>query len=143
MSYSMNMSQEKAPKRKKLLPEGWHDFTITNCREETSKKGNLMFVFTMRHDATGYEDDVYAVATEGKRWFLKMILAACDCASSADGTYEWDIPDVLNKRVHGLVEHEDNEYINREGETVKGKQHRITEVKKYMEPDNAWPEEQQ
>lgn len=129
MGYSMDMKGEKAPKRKKLLPEGWRKFSILDCKESTSKGGNQMFVFTIQDCDTGYEEDIYAVATQGKRWFLKTILSAVGCQAGEDGVYDWEIGQVINKEFMGLVEHEDNEYVNREGETIKGKQHRITEVK--------------
>ena len=120
MAYTMNMTNEKAPKRKKLLPEGWRKFTIINCVPSKSKSGNDMFIFTIRDRETAYEEDIYAIATEGKRWFLKNLLTAVGCAAGQDGVYAWDIPEVLNKDFLGLVEHEPNEYINREGETIKG-----------------------
>lgn len=128
-NYSMDMSGEKAMKRKRLLEEGWRKFTILDCKEETSKAGNEMFKFTIRDVETGYEEDIYAIATKGKRWFLKTILSAVGCQAGEDGIYDWNTDDVINKEFMGLVEHESNEYINRDGDTVKGTQHRIVEVK--------------
>jgi hypothetical protein len=136
--YQMDMNGEKKPKIKKLLPEGWRQFDIIGCRQETSKKGNEMFVFTLQDVETKYEDEVYAVSTPGKRWFLKSILASCDCVGASDGVYDWSEEDVLNKRVSGLVEHEPNDWINRDGETVHGKQHKITDIHKNEDQENAW-----
>ena len=138
--YSHDMSKETVPKRKKLLPEGWRQFTILDCKETTSKAGNEMFVFTIRDTETGYEEDIYAVATPKKRWFLKTILSAVGCEGGEDGVYNWDIPQVINKEFQGLVEHERNDYINRDGETVKGVQHRITEVKSVE--DVSWGDQE-
>lgn len=128
MSYEMDMSQEKKPNIKRLLPEGRRDFEIVGCEEKTSKSGNIMFVFECKDIETGYIDTWYAVAEQGKRWFLKSILSACGCEAGKDGVYEWDISDVIGKNISGLVIHEDNEYINREGEKVKRKQHKIQDV---------------
>lgn len=136
MGYSMNMNEEQKPKRKKLLPQGWRLFTIIDCKEAKSKSGNDMFIFTVRDKETAYEEDIYAIATPKKRWFLKAVLDAVGCEGGQDGNYNWDIPDVLNRDFYGLVEHEPNEYINREGETVKAVQHRIVDVR------SEWIEEQ-
>jgi hypothetical protein len=145
MGYSMDMNGEKAPKRKRLLPEGWRDFTIVGCHPEKSKAGNDMFVFSVTDELTGYTEDIYAIATPGKRWYLKMILAACDCSASSDGVYNWDIPDVINKRISGLVEHEPNNYIDRDGVTQNGIQHRIVEIKKreLNEAEEEWAKQEQ
>ncbi len=143
--YQMDMNGEKKPRIKKLLPAGWRTFDITNIRQEQSKKGNDMFVFDFTDTETGYVDEVYAVSTQGKRWFLKEILAACNCPAAADGVYDWSDEDVLNKRVLGLVEHEPNDWINRQGETVHDTQHKITEVKAYEmnEAERAWQNQEQ
>lgn len=129
MSYNMNMSDEKKPSNKVLLPQGWRKFKIVGCEDTISKQNNKMFVITAEDKETGYEDTWYAVAEPKKRWFLKSILAACNCKASQDGVYDWDIPDVLNKDVECLVVHEDNEWINREGETIKTKQHKVSDVR--------------
>jgi hypothetical protein len=141
--FKHDMRDEKPPKR--LLAEGWREFTILTCREEKSKQGNDMFVFGVQDDKTGYQEDVYAVSTPKKRWFLKQILAAVGCNGSADGVYEWDIPDVINKRFLGYVEHSPNEFINRAGETIRTTQHKITDAKPIEElpPAEPWIEENQ
>ena len=86
-------------------------------------------MFTCRVGETSYEDTWYAVGEPKKRWFLKQILSACGIKAGEDGVYDWEIKDVLNKNIEGLVIHEENEYINRNGETIKGKQHKISDVK--------------
>jgi len=123
-----NMSDEKKPNRKKLLPEGWRIFSIVNGKEATSKSGNAMIIFTIQDGLTGYQEDIYAVAEPKKRWFLKSILAAVGCEASQDGVYDWEFAQVINKEFEGLVEHEPNDFINREGETIKTTQHRIVDV---------------
>lgn len=127
MGFRNNLGGETPPKKKKLLPEGWRDFKIMACKQAVSKSGNEMFVFHVVDKETGYDEDVYAVSVEGKAWFLKRILEACDAPHNADGVFDWDISNVINKEVQGLVEHEPNEYINRSGETVKEIQHRIVD----------------
>jgi len=124
-----DMSGEKAPTRKRLLPEGWRNFEIFSCEPSVSKGGNEMFIFELKDEETQYVDKIYAVAVQGKRWLLKSILTACGVPAGQDGVYDWEISSILNKRIQGLVEHEDNEWINRDGETVTTKQHRIIEIK--------------
>ena len=126
MGYKMDMSHEKD--KKELLPEGWRAFEILECSEETSKAGNLMFKFKILDIETQQEEEIYAIATEGKRWFLKQILLACGIAEK-DGLFDWDIPDVLTKTIMGRVAHQNEEWINREGKTVNSLKHKIVEVK--------------
>ena len=131
----MDMKDEKPPKIRKLLPEGWRRFLIVSGKEEVSKGGNEMIVFTIRDQETGYEEPIYAVSKPGKRWFLKQILTSVGCQAGQDGVYNWEMEDVVNNEFLGLVEHEPNEYINREGDKVTTTQHRITDVK-----ECAWDE---
>ncbi len=128
MGFLHNMDKEKAPSRKVLLPEGWRMIRIIGVKEGTSKAGNPQFIFRIQDSDTKHEEDLYAVATEGKRYFLKQILVACGVKELL-GTFNWDVPDVLNKEILALVEHKPNEYINRQGETVKTTQHKIVDVK--------------
>lgn len=129
MGYSMNMSEEKKPTIKILLPKGWRKFRIKTVKETKSKAGNTMFVIEAEDHETGYIDTWYAIAEKGKRWFLKSILSACGCEAAQDGVYNWDIPDILGKDVLGFITHEESEWINREGEKVKQTQHRVSDIK--------------
>ena len=127
--YKMDMSKEKEVTRKKLLPEGWRKFNILSCEPSVSKSGNDMFIIELEDVETSYIDKIYAISTEGKRWFLKSILAACNVPASQDGVYDWEAKDIIGKQIEGLIEHEDNEWINRQGDKVITKQHRIVEFK--------------
>ncbi len=135
--YSMDFSGEKEPMVKKLLQQGWREFEIVDCVPETSKSGNDMFVFHMKDVATEYVDRVYAIAVQGKRWMLKSILLSCDVEAGQDGKYKWNFDSVMNKKIMGFVEHEPNEFINRNNETVKTIQHKITKFKKNSEMKDA------
>jgi len=131
--YEMNMSDEKTPRVKRLLPEGWRKHKIVACEEKTSKAGNKQFVITLQDEETEHEYDVYAVSVPGKRWFLKSILSACGVSASEDGVYAWDITDILNKEISCLLAHEDNDYINRDGVEIKEQQHRVESIKEIDE----------
>ena len=127
--YSMDMENEKKPNVKMLLPEGWREFKLANAEEQTSKAGNPMIVITAEDRETGYCDTWYAITTAGKRWFLKLILESCKCDAAEDGKYDFDLSDIIGKNVQGLSVHEDNEWINREGETITTKQHKIVDIR--------------
>jgi DNA-binding PadR family transcriptional regulator len=124
----MDFSEEKEPTRRVLLDEGWREFKILSVEDTTSKAGNHMFIFTVLDIETDSEDKIYAVAEKGKRWFLKSLLSAVGIKDN-EGEFTWDIPDVVDQKFQGEVRHEDNEWVNREGETIKSKQHRIVSVK--------------
>ena len=128
--YSMDMNNEQRPKIKKLLDAGWRKFKIISGREQISKQRNEMIVLEVEDVKTGYREDWYCVSVKGRRWFLKSILSACGISAGQDGVYEWYMHDIYDKEVAGLVVHEPNEYINRDGNTVKTTQHRVQEVKK-------------
>lgn len=138
---TLDMSEEKKPNIKKLLPTGWRDFKITGCSNEvTSKKGNKQYILKIQDKETGYEEDLYAVSEPKKRWFLKTILDACN-VPSVDGKYDFEPPlsnVLIGKDIKGNVIHEPNNWINRNGEEVKAFQHRIDEVKSMEE--KAWDE---
>jgi hypothetical protein len=126
--YEHDMSKER--EMGVLLPEGWRELEIIDCREDVSKGGNEMFVFTVRDVETNQiPDDLYSIATQGKRWFLKNILTACGIEAGKDGVYKWDTSDVIGVNIMGKVEHIPNEYINREGDTVKNMKGKISQVK--------------
>lgn len=129
MTYSMDMSEEKKPNIKKILQEGWREFQIFSCEEQKSKSGNDMFKIGIKDVATDYEEFIYAISTKGKRWFLKQILSVCGIEAGQDGVYEWDKENIIGKNFMGLVIHEPNSYINRDGQEIKGIQHKISEVK--------------
>lgn len=125
--YKYDMSKEK--EKRPLFPEGWRKFEILDCKEETSKAGNTMFRFTIIDIESEEQDDIYAIAVAGKRWFLKQILTACGVEAGKDGVYEWEIKDVLTETIYGRVVHYDEEWINRENRTIKTKRYRIAEVR--------------
>lgn len=135
--YSMDMKNEKAPSTRKLLPEGNREFQVVTCEEQTSKSGNKMFKVGLKDKETSYVTDVYLVATEGKRWALKSLLTACGSEAGQDGVYNWSKSDIMDKHISATVEHEENSYIDREGNKKEGKQHRIVnfEVSKTVEWD--------
>ena len=127
--YKMQMNGEVAPKKKVLLPIGWRRFKIESAEEMTSKSGNPMFKFSLCDLETLSFHDVYAVSTEGKRWFLKMLLAVCNVAAAADGVYDWDTSDVLDQIVQGRVEHEPNDWVDRNGVQRTEQQSKIVEIR--------------
>jgi len=127
--YEMDLSNEKKPSFKVLLPEGNRRFKIVGIEEKQSKAGNDMLIITAQDSETLYDDTWFAILAPGKRWFLKMLLSAVGCKAAEDGIYSFDIDDIIGKDVMGLVVHEDNEWINREGVTIYGKQHKVTDIK--------------
>lgn len=117
--YSHDMSGET--EKKQLLPAGWREFRINDCAPKVSQAGNEMFEIVLWDKEMEQDETVYAIAEQGRRWFLKQILGACDVPASKDGVYEWDISDILGKSVMGKVKHvKGDDWINREGKTVEG-----------------------
>lgn len=127
MEYIMNMDDEKPTTRKRLLPEGWSKFRINSIQDKVSKSGNEMIIVNITHLKTSYSEDIFLVTVPKKRWLLKKLLESVGITRSDDGNYKWTKDELIGKEFAGLVEHEDNEYINREGVTVKAKQHRIND----------------
>ena len=88
-----------------------------------------MFRFVLLDIESDQEVEIYAVAIQGKRWFLKQILTTCGIAAGQDKVYEWDIPDVLDKKIWGNVQQYNDSYINREGITVDTTKWKIAQVR--------------
>ena len=126
MGYEMDMSNEG---KGNIFPEGERKFKITACREAIAKSsGNDMFVFIFTDILTSQEAEVYAIAVKGKRWYLKSILAACGVAAAEDGIYNWDIPDVIDKFIAGIVTHYKDDYINNKGKKVETTKQNISDI---------------
>ena len=125
MGYSYDMQGERKPRV--VLEEGLRKFKVISCEEMTSKAGNSMFLVGLEDVETQGYIDVYCIATPKKRWLLKSLLTSCGIEAGKDGIYNFDIPDLLEREVMGKVENSDEEWINREGETVVTKKSRITE----------------
>jgi len=125
---SMDMSEEKAPNIKRLMPEGWQLVTITKCTEATSKARNLMFITELTFkEQLDYSENIYLVGEQGKRWMLKKLLAACGIEAAADGVYKWNPEEIIGKEIRVFVEHEDNTWINRDGDEITKKQNRFND----------------
>ena len=123
-----DMSKEKM-RSEFELPEGWREFVISDCKEDMSKAGNVMFVFTLIDKETEQSGDIYAIATPQKRWFLKQMLTACGIAAGADGVYDWEIVDTLNKPIMGKIVNAPETFINRNGEEITKTKSRVTEIR--------------
>jgi len=124
-----DMSQENERHEFEALPDGWRNFTILDCKESESKAGNEMYILVLEDKETGQQGDVYAIATQGKRWFLKQILIACTNKAGEDGVYDWEIEDIIGKEISGKVENSQEEWVDREGETKTALKPKVVQVK--------------
>lgn len=135
----MNMSNERQPRH--IFTEGDHNFEVMNIINKMSKANNEMYVVSLQEINTTQTEEVYMVATEGKRWLLKSFLDACGITPDKDcnNDYVWEESDCIGKLITATFIHEPNEYINRIGETVKTVQHKIIKIKEYV-PNAVEPE---
>lgn len=123
--YHHNMKNES---KKVMLPSGWREFTITSCVEKESKAGNPMFMFMFKDLELQEDVEIYAVAVEGKQWFLKSILQACNIQPDENGVMDWDIPDLIGKKVKGYIEHVTEKWINRDNIEVESDNWKMSKV---------------
>ena len=128
--YQHDMKDEKAPAQ--LLPEGARLVRVTEMIEGVSKKGNQMFTTTLEDVKTHKSMPVWLVGEKGKRWMLKQLLTACELPAGQDGVYDWSVKDVIGKSVIAMIEHVEEEWVNREGETVKTPKAKVTE---FIQPE--------
>lgn len=135
---SMNMDDERGPKD--LLAQGWRPLEIMSLTKQTSKKGNEMYVAVVQDIETNKSNEVFMVTTPGKRWLLKSLLEAKGIGKAEDGQYHWKPLDLVGDVVLGLVEHEPNDWIDREGNERKGFQSKVTRFKKYDPNQKTEPE---
>jgi len=122
-----DMSKEKRPNIKKLLPEGQLTMVIESCEPSVSKAGNHMMIIGLYNEDANYTETIYLVAEQGKRWQLKQLLTACGIEAGKDGVYDWDTEDIVGKKISVVNEPEDNTWINRDGNEVTTKQNRFTD----------------
>ena len=129
MEYRDDMSSEKKPSS--TLPAGDRLVTITRMEDKVSKAGNSMFLVNLKDYETGDSMDIFLVREKGKRWFLKGFLAALGVVANEAGEFVYD-PDLLVGRgVIAKVEHYEEDWINREGNSVKLNKARVVEFMKY------------
>lgn len=140
MSYE-DLSNEKKPIKKLLISEGWRNQKIASVSYGVSKKGNPQFIFGMFDSEKNYTTDLYAINVSGKRWLLKSILDCCGYEKVED-KYDLSEESVIkatkDKELCCLFEHEDNEWINKDGEAIHTMQHKIVDFKPIEEV--AWDE---
>lgn len=125
MVYSDDMSQERKPSS--LFPEGKRAIRILEMMETKSKAGNRMFQTVIEDIKTKATMTCFLVAEPKKRWMLKSLLTACQLPAGADGVYKWDVTDVIGKSVIADIQHKNEDWINREGQTVTSPKANVTE----------------
>jgi hypothetical protein len=125
-----NMSEERRPPS--ILQEGARLVRITEMILSTSKAGNEMYITTIEDTKTHKSMQVWLVATPKKRWMLKSLLAACEVPASEDGVYSFETKDIIGKSIIAMIEHVEEEWVNREGETVKTPKAKVTE---FIQPE--------
>ena len=126
-----------------LIPKGHRKIRVTEMIESKSKNGNMMFITQIEDIETRVATAVYLLNEPKKRWMLKSLLTAVG-APKVDGIFTWDVPDVIGKNCIAVVDHVEEEYINREGNTVKALKAKISEFYEDAEPVkpvNAWEED--
>ena len=96
-----------------------------------------MFTLQLKDEQTGIVVNIYLIRTPGKRWNLKQVLEAVGVNKQDDDNYNY-LPELIGKKIMGQVAHEPNDWIDRQGNEVKGTQHRIVDFKTYTaNPDGV------
>lgn len=125
--FNTQFKNEKAPKVKTVFEAGWNYWNVTGIKQEVSKSSkNPMFVITLEHANICQPIDVYAIAVQGKQWLLMQFLKACGIKVEEGVELNWDSSDVLGKTIMGFVQNEDNNWIDREGQSRSDKQSKIS-----------------
>ena len=135
MSYSDDMTDDVG-RSKWLPPEGFVDVEIVKMVEGTSKTGNSKFTIDFANAdnaGEGLQQDLTNI--QGKRWLLRQLLEACgiepEINEEGRKIYNWDIPDIEGKTVSAKVEHEPNDWTDRQGTEHHDKRAKFVEFKKY------------
>lgn len=126
--HSMDMSQEQEGNSQEVFEEGWYDFEIVSMEEMTSKQGNPMFKISLvlaNNPTKGII--VYAISTQGKRWFLKQLLNACACEAGQDGVYDFDTEDIVGQTVCGRIENNQENWTDRTGKERTSTKSKVVE----------------
>lgn len=117
-----------------LMPEGWNTVLVVDVTIETSKQGNEMWVIVTEHPETGSVDKTYAVTNKKTGWVFSSFLKACGYKRNAQGIYENVEPiNCIEISVDAQNKPEPNEFINRDGETVKEMRNKFVLFRKASE----------
>jgi len=122
-------------RNKWLPPVGFVDVEIVKMIEGTSKTGNPKYIIdfaSAEAPSDGLQQDLTNIP--GKRWLLRQLLEACgiEPTENEEGRkiYNWDIPDVEGKTVTARVEHEPNDWVDRNNTEHHDKRAKFVEFKK-------------
>jgi len=127
-------------KNRWLPAEGFVDVEVVKMIEGMSKTGNskytIDFVSTVNY-GDGLQQDLTNIP--GKRWLLRQLLEACGIepeivvdpeTDKERKIYNWEISDVEGKTVSAKVEHEPNDWIDRNNVEHHDKRAKFVEFKK-------------
>ena len=130
-----DMSSEKEMVDRSLFPEGWRFLRVENVVESKSKVGNNQLVWTVEDMDEKTQDVIYTVAEQGKRWALKNMLFACGVKIEDGEKYTFELAELEGKIIAGLNKHVSNEFINRQGETIKSNQNKFKSFRPITEEE--------
>jgi len=129
--HTFDMSNEQEAGAQEVFNEGWHDFEIVTMDEMTSKQGNPMFkIHLVLAEDASKGIIVYAISTEGKRWFLKQLLNACACEAGQDGIYDFDTNEIVGHTVSGRIENSQENWKDRTGKERTSTKSKVVEFAK-------------
>ncbi len=73
---------------------------------------------------------VYAISTEGKRWFLKQLLNSCGCEAGQDGIYDFDTDEIIGHTVSGRIENSQEKWTDKTGKERTTPKSKVVEFAK-------------
>ena len=127
--FEMDMSNERKPKE--LFKPGETVVKILSMELQTSKSGNKMFKCEIQQVMTGATDTFFLVAEEKKRWLLKSLLDATgQFTKSKNNNYVFDIDKIVGMQVIAEIYHEEQPWIDTNGNQTTVKNNKIKTFKK-------------
>lgn len=103
-----------------LIADGWNTVSVVDISVETSKQGNNMWVITTEHPESGSVDKTYAVTKKPNCWVFDSFLKACGYKRNAQGIFTGvEVGNCLGMSVQAQNKAESNEFVTRDGETIK------------------------
>lgn len=131
-----DMSNEKEIIVRELIPEGDRVLEVINVELKTSKRGSEMLEWSIRDIETGKTDILYTITAQGKRWALKVLLAACKVIVDDGEIYTFEIKDLIGKIIVGTNKHIIEDWVNREGVTVPQAKNKFTRFMPYVKKED-------
>ncbi len=142
-SFDTSKTEELLTPTQPILPEGSHRLLLASVKElKSNKSGNLGFCIYFAKD--GYRDTMDYINLKNDARSMAKVMNLIMAFGGELQKREYSetelhgmISGFVGREVEAEIYHQDNEYVNKDGETIKGMQARISILKPTEEGETS------